>query len=94
MGLEATVDPQVFIEEQSEGYVRYQNPVTKKRWEVFGTCDKRGNCLVGATIDGEFIETLERAHELAIAYCGDDCPVTPAFKGCCPFTYNELDPLP
>lgn len=85
-----TCDPYVVIEEQAVGYVRYQNTATGRRWEVLGVCDKRAHCLVGAVIDGEVVATLARAQELANAYSGPDCPVTPEFEGCCPFTYNEL----
>lgn len=48
-----------------------------RRWEVHGVCDRRGNCWQGAQ---------NPAPEL-------DCPVTPEFKGCCPFTFVELDPI-
>lgn len=84
-----TCDPAVFIEEQRPGYVRYQR-TDGRRWEVWGTCDKRGDCLVGASINGEEVTTIERARELAAAYTGLDCPVTPEFEGCCPFTFVEL----
>jgi hypothetical protein len=46
-----------------------------RRWEVFGVCDQRGLCWDGAV--GEK-PTL-------------DCPVTPEFSGCCPFSFIELD---
>lgn len=84
-----TADPTVVIEERSAGYIRYRN-IEGRRWEVFGVCDKRGDCLVGAVIDDEQVRTLERAHELAVAYAGLDCPITPEFSGCCEFTYREL----
>lgn len=87
-----TIDPFIVIEEQRDGYIRYRDTQSGKRWEVHGTCDKRGNCLVGAVINGESITSLERARELAINYTGPDCPVTPSFEGCCPFTYVELEP--
>lgn len=48
-----------------------------RRWEVHGVCDRRGNCWQGAQ---------NPAPEL-------DCPVTPEFKGCCPFTFVELEPI-
>lgn len=47
-----------------------------RRWEVHGVCDKRGHCWEGAA---------GPAPEL-------DCPVTPEFTGCCPFTFVELEP--
>lgn len=40
--------------------------------------------MVGATVDGRTIETLEEARAVAAAYTGLDCPVGPGFKGCCP----------
>ncbi len=46
-----------------------------RRWEVHGICDQRGNCWEGA---------VSPKPEL-------DCPVTPEFKGCCPFTFVELE---
>jgi hypothetical protein len=81
-----TVDPDIGIEEQREGYILYRRFSTGDRWEVQGVCDKRGNCLVGAVIEGETITTIERARELAEAYTGPDVPVTEGFKGCCPLT--------
>lgn len=75
-----TVDPSVMIEEVRVGYVRYVSP--SQRWEVHGTCNNCGDCLVGAVIDGEEVSTIERAAELAAAYAGPDCPVTPLFHGC------------
>jgi hypothetical protein len=87
--MEPTSDPHVFIEEQREGYVRYVND-EGKRWEVLGRCDHRGNCLLGAVIDGEEVKTLERAGELARAYAGPDIPVGPGFSGCCPLEVTEL----
>ncbi len=78
-----TSDPSVFIEEQREGYIRYRS-LDGRRWGIEGTCDHRGDCLVGAVIDGEYVDSIERAHELALAYTGLDSPVTPEFSGCCP----------
>lgn len=74
-GLTETCDPFVWIEEKSQGYVRYVN-LEGRRWEVHGVCDQRGDCWEGA---------VGPAPEL-------DCPVTPEFTGCCPFTYVELPP--
>lgn len=93
MTLIATCEPYVFIEEQRVGYIRYRDITTGRRWEVHGICDKRGDCLVGAVIDGEEVKTIERARELAAAYIGPDCPVTPEFTDCCEFTYVELPNL-
>lgn len=88
---EPTADPDIQIEERREGYIRYRH-ADGRRWEVRGTCDQRGDCLVGAVIDGETVTTLERAHELALAYVGPDAPVTPGFKGCCPLIGEWLCP--
>jgi hypothetical protein len=74
--LSPTCDPFVLIEEQREGYVRYVRTTDGRRWEVHGVCDRRGDCWEGA---------VGPAPEL-------DCPVTPEFRGCCPFTYVELEP--
>lgn len=86
---EPTVDPSIRITHRGEGLIRYQH-VDGRRWEVRGVCDHRGDCLVGAVIDGEFVETQERAHELALAYDGPDVPVGPGFSGCCPLEVTEL----
>ncbi len=75
MDLIATCDPYVWIEEQYVGYVRYRNVTSGRRWEVHGICDQRGDCWQGA---------VGPKPEL-------DCPVTPEFSGCCPFTYVELE---
>ena len=66
-----TADPGVVIEEQRAGYVRYRAD-DGRRWEVRGTCDYRGDCLVGA------VDPLlgPRGSRL-------DVPVTPDFSGCC-----------
>jgi len=48
-----------------------------RRWEVHGICDQRGNCWEGAVGSKPDL----------------DCPVTPEFHGCCPFTYVELEPV-
>lgn len=92
MSLIPTCDPGVWIEEQSAGYARYRRD-DGRRWEVHGTCDKRGTCLIGAWIDGAEVTTAEHAAALAAGYTGPDCPVTPEFKGCCPFTFVELEPV-
>ena len=86
-----TCDPDTLIEEIREGYVRYRRLSDGMRWEVRGVCDKRAWCLVGAVIDGETVETIERARELAAAYDGPDVPVGPGFKGCCPLEVTVLD---
>lgn len=89
-----TCDPHVLIEECRVAYVRYRNTVSGRRWEVHGTCDRRGDCMVGGVVDGKVIETLQEARTAALAYTGLDCPVTPEFRGCCAFTFVELDPTP
>lgn len=93
-----TVDPFVVIEEQRLGYVRYRALDTGRRWEVHGKCDRRGDCLIGAVIDGEQIKDRDTL-ALKTASLGRtridselDVPVTPEFTGCCPFTYVVLDP--
>jgi hypothetical protein len=83
MSARLTADPTVVIEDERPGYVRYRRD-DGRRWEVRGACDRRGDCLVGAVIDGVFVPTRERAHELALAYQGLDSPVLPGFSGCCP----------
>jgi hypothetical protein len=85
-----TTDPDVVMEYKRGDYVRYRRDSTGERWVVRGHCDKRGDCLVGAIIDGETIETIERARELAEAYTGPDVPVTPGLKGCCPLVGEYL----
>lgn len=93
-----TADPAVFIEEQREGYVRYRRITDGRRWIVRGTCDKRGDCLIGAVIDGKVI----RDHKHLATFHGKridselDVPVTPEFDTCCGsdiFTYEELEPV-
>lgn len=58
----------------------------------------RGDCLIGAEINGETMRDHAHLEEmksrLGIDRLGSymDTPVTPEFKGCCPFTYVELEP--
>lgn len=76
-----TADPYVFIEEEYEGYIRYQS-TNGRRWEVLGVCDYRGDCLIGA-VNPSLGPREERL----------DVPVTPEFNSCCGkdiFKYNEL----
>ena len=77
-GLLPTYDPDVFIEEEYPGYVRYRN-ILGRRWEVLGKCDYRGDCLVGSV----GAPTGPRESRM-------DVPVSPEFKGCCPFVIKEL----
>ena len=80
--MNATCDPQVLIEEQSSGHIRYRRSTDDLRWEVHGICDDNRACMVGAVVDGVLIETVEQAQELPTPDL--DCPVTPGFHGCCP----------
>lgn len=94
--MEQTGDPDVLIEEQREGYVRYQRISNGERWEVHGECIGLGHCIKGAIVDGEEVKTLKRARELwaeGKARFPLDSPVTPSFEGCCPFRFVELDPI-
>lgn len=70
-----TCDKDVIIEEQHEGYWRYRNITSGRRWEVYGVCDQRGYCWQGAVGPKPKL----------------DCPVTPEFKGCCVFKFVELE---
>lgn len=95
---DATADPTVFIEESRSGYVRYHqiDPITGAivwRWEVHGHCDRRGYCLIGASVDvgGQTVTIRDLAHieELKARLGRDrldsemDVPVTPKFSTCC-----------
>lgn len=93
--LQRTADPSVWIEEQRPGFVRYRNS-EGRRWEVHGTCDRRGDCLIGAVIDGEQVRDHKHLAEIAVRKPGRvdselDVPVTPEFTGCCPFRFVELE---
>lgn len=93
--MEPTADPNIFIEARGDGWVRYRRVSDGRRWEVHGVCDRRGDCLIGAVIDGEVI----RDHEHLEALGGRpdsvlDVPVTPEFRSCCGsdiFRYVELN---
>lgn len=85
----STIDNSIFIEEKTDSYIKYLS-VDGKRWEVHGICDHRGDCIVGSVINGEFVSTIERAHELAMSYEGPDIPVGPGFSGCCALRIVEL----
>jgi hypothetical protein len=96
--LEPTADPHVFIEERREDYVRYRNR-DGRRWEVHGVCDRRGDCLIGSTIEGVYIANHDELRIFCAVYGRSradhemDVPVTPEFRHCCPFTYTELAPV-
>lgn len=83
-----TIDPFVVIEDQQKDYIRYRNIETGKRWEVYGICDHRRDCLVGAIIDGILIETIKQAKSLPKPDL--DCPVGSGFTHCCPLEIVEL----
>jgi hypothetical protein len=90
-----TADPTILIEEHRLGYVRYRN-TEGRRWEVHGLCDQRGNCLIGAVIDGVIVRDHAHLTEIAARKSGRvdselDVPVTPEFHGCCPFRFVELE---
>lgn len=97
--MQPTADPGVFIEEQSEGYVRY-NSVDGRRWEVRGVCQRLGYCLIGANIQTsnglvvvQSLEHLEQLkQELGVERIDSelDVPVGPGFSGCCELEVSEL----
>lgn len=82
------MDPNVVIEEQREGYVRYRRDNDGKRWEVYGICDDNRACMVGAVVDGVYIENIEQAR--ALPKPDLDCPVFLGFSDCCPLRVVEL----
>jgi len=95
--MEPTSDPYVMIEERGEGWVRYRRD-DGVRWEVRGVCDRRGDCLIGANIEGfgviESHDDIERAKQVLGRERIDselDVPITPAFSNCCPFSFVELE---
>lgn len=98
--MESTFDPYVSIEERGEGYIRYRN-AAGRRWEVHGVCDHRGDCLIGAVIDGfgvieshEDIEAAKKKLGTDRLLSEMDVPVTPEFDSCCGgdiFRYVELE---
>jgi len=95
----ATVDPDVFIESQSVGYIRYWRQGDNRRWEVKGTCVRKGDCMIGAVVGGVEITDKTQLATLALSPAWKnqetyDTPVTPEFEGCCDFSYVELPPGP
>ena len=95
-----TADPDVFIEARTLGYVRYWRKVDGRRWEVWGRCDRRGDCLIGVAVqapdglvvvrDRAHIDGLKRLLGKERIDSDLDVPVTPEFTSCCPFTYREF----
>lgn len=100
-GEQPTADPHVAIEEQREGYVRYRHE-NGRRWEVHGTCDRRGDCLIGTYVEAfgwinsrADLELARRKTARERLDAEMDVPVTPEFNTCCGrdrFTYVELEP--
>jgi hypothetical protein len=85
-----TADPDVVIEAKRSGYVRYRNTRTGRRWEVSGTCDRRGDCLIGAVIPGfgqitsyGDIEAAKQQLGVKRLVSEMDVPVTPEFVDTC-----------
>lgn len=95
--MELTSDPFVIIEERGDNYVQYKNISNGRRWKVIGRCDRRGDCLIGSVVNGETIRDHAHLEEIKNKLGKDridselDVPVTPEFKDCCPFTYEELE---
>lgn len=102
--MERTHDPDVVVEHREppdghghHGMVRYRRLSDGRRWEVHGHCDYRGNCLIGADIDGEIVrdhahlEEIRRRKDVDRLISEMDVPVTPEFGGCCPFRFVELE---
>jgi len=97
--LQPTADDTVRIEAQEPGYVRYQAN-DGRRWEVRGTCDRRGDCLIGANINTPWgmvqVESHQMLADLRLELGTDridsemDVPVGPGFEGCCPLEVTEL----
>lgn len=82
------MEPNLWIEEQHEGYVLYWNSQTGERTEVTGVCDGNRVCMVGAVVDGREIKTVEDARALPTPLL--DCPVGPGFSGCCDLDVRVL----
>lgn len=95
--MKATCDPDIIIEEEREGYVRYRHS-DGRQWEVYGKCVRLGNCLIGAVIEDfgliESHEDIERAKKKLGRERIDtemDVPVGPGFTGCCPLKIVVLE---
>lgn len=96
-----TADPDIVIEAKRAGYIRYRRLSNEARWEVRGTCDRRGDCIIGAVIAGfgqiksyEGIEAAKQQLGVKRLVSDLDVPVTPAFDTCCAaaglLTFTEL----
>lgn len=93
--MEPTQDPHVVIEARGYAMIRYRNRLTGRRWEVHGTCDNRGDCVIGSWVHGELVRDHTHLADLRVRYGPRlgfdlDCPVTPEFSGCCEFRFVEL----
>lgn len=49
-----TLDPDIVIEEQKKGYVRYRRRSTGKSWVVRGECNQCGLCVIGAANEDDY----------------------------------------
>lgn len=92
-----TRDPNVFIEHQETGYIRYWRDTDNRRWEQRGTCRRLGECIFGAVFtnpaSGQTITVQGRndlnaymrnpAWKAILDGNGIDTPNTPEFEGCC-----------
>jgi hypothetical protein len=93
--MEKTADPDIVIESRGNDWIRYRRS-DGRRWEVHGICDRRGDCLVGAIVDGKVISRadVDSLRETDIRLQSQlDVPVTPEFNTCCGsdlFTYIDL----
>lgn len=90
-----TADPDVVAEQLEQGCAVYRNVVSGRRWRVKGTCDRRGDCLIGAVIDGVVVR--DHAHLADLARTNArvdshlDVPLGPGYDGsCCPMEVEQL----
>ena len=93
--MEPTADPEVVIESRNGDEIIYRRS-DGLRWSVKGTCDRRGDCLIGSVIDGKYRirnhRHLARLNKVIPGRIDSelDVPVGPNFTGCCPFTIEIL----
>lgn len=81
-----TCGPHTFIEAERPGYIRYWRDFDNRRWEIHGYCDNRGECMVGAVLDGETITCeadITRLIQEGRIDGSLDMPVFPEQKNCC-----------